>query len=317
MFRCGLLRFAALPLLPRMLYAFVATLLFSFSTVLANRSQRAVGTIHANLGRLFIAMGFLGLWTFTVGHGVSGAALAIFLLSGVVGMGMGDIAFFAALPLLGSRLTIMMMHCLSVPIAVIVERFWLGTRLSPDQLLCSAVILGGIMVALMPTRKSPPKVKVRIAGVLFGGLAALGQGVGAVLSRKGFGLAAAAGVPIDGLSAAFPRVVGGFVVTALWYAAHHQIQRWRLVEPGPTATVPGRAGYLWVLAHGLSGPVFGMGAFQMALASVPSGIVLPITATTPLVVIPFAYWLEGERPSRRSLLGGALAVTGAVALTLQ
>ena len=72
-----------------------------------------------------------------------------------------------------------------------------------------------------------------------------------------------------------------------------------------------------VFFAGLAGPVLGMGTFQMALATVPSGIVLPITATTPLMVIPFAYWLEGERPSKRSLVGGVIAVAGAVALTLQ
>jgi len=44
--------------------------------------------------------------------------------------------------------------------------------------------------------------------------------------------------------------------------------------------------------------------------------VLPIVATTPLVIIPFSYLLEGERPSVRSLAGGAVAVAGAVALTL-
>jgi drug/metabolite transporter (DMT)-like permease len=299
-----------------MIYAFATTLLFSFSTVLANRSQRAVGTVHANLGRLLIGMFFLGLWAFTLGHGLAGPSLLVFLLSGVAGMGVGDVAFFAALPLLGSRLTIMMMQCLSVPIAILVEWLWLGTRLSPAQLLCSVVILAGIMVALMPTRQDSPKIKVRSYGIIFGALAALGQGVGAVLSRKGFELAAHSGVPVDGLSAAFPRVLGGFAITALWYAVHHQVQRWRVIELEPVATKSRASGYLWVLAHGLAGPVLGMGAFQMALASVPSGIVLPITATTPLMVIPFSYWLEGERPTRRSLAGGALAVAGAVALTL-
>jgi drug/metabolite transporter (DMT)-like permease len=44
--------------------------------------------------------------------------------------------------------------------------------------------------------------------------------------------------------------------------------------------------------------------------------VLPIVATTPLVIIPLSYLLEGERPSRRSLAGGAIAVAGAVALAL-
>jgi drug/metabolite transporter (DMT)-like permease len=45
-------------------------------------------------------------------------------------------------------------------------------------------------------------------------------------------------------------------------------------------------------------------------------MVLPIVAITPLVVIPFARWTEGEKPSLRSLLGGVLAVVGAVALAV-
>jgi drug/metabolite transporter (DMT)-like permease len=43
--------------------------------------------------------------------------------------------------------------------------------------------------------------------------------------------------------------------------------------------------------------------------------VLPIVALTPIVVIPLARILERERPRKRSLLGGAIAVTGAIALS--
>jgi len=34
-------------------------------------------------------------------------------------------------------------------------------------------------------------------------------------------------------------------------------------------------------------------------------------------VIPLAWWLEGERPTRLSLLGGAVAVAGVAALSRQ
>lgn len=43
---------------------------------------------------------------------------------------------------------------------------------------------------------------------------------------------------------------------------------------------------------------------------------LPIVALTPLVVIPFAQKFEGEKPTRRSLIGGVVAVAGTIALTL-
>lgn len=301
-----------------MYFAFLTTVLFALSSVLANKSRQAVGTTRANLGRLLVGCVFLGAWAFTAGSGLAGPGLTVFLWSGVAGMGVGDAAFFAALPLLGSRLTIMMMQCLSVPTAVIVEWFWLDTRLTPAQMAASAVVLAGIMFALMPTKKSPPRVTVRGYGAIFGLLAAAGQGVGAVLSRKGFALAEAAGTPIDGLTAAFQRLLGGVVLTVLFYAFWDWWIRKRHPLPAaPEVPVTGQGrSWAWVLAHGLAGPVFGMGSFQLALAHVPSGIVLPITATAPLFAIPLAYWIEGERPSKRSLVGGIIAVAGAVALTM-
>ncbi|MEI7729291.1 MAG: hypothetical protein WCO56_06950 [Verrucomicrobiota bacterium] len=43
---------------------------------------------------------------------------------------------------------------------------------------------------------------------------------------------------------------------------------------------------------------------------------LGIVATTPIVILPLTARMEGERPSRRALFGGLLAVLGAAGLTL-
>ena len=299
--------------LPAVFYAFLTTLLFAVSSVLAHKSQQAVGPARANLGRLTVGLIFLGAWAHLFGGGLHGAALPDFLWSGLLGMGVGDLAFFAALPFLGSRLTTTMNQCLSVPVAIFIEWLWLGTTLTGAQFACIGVVLGGIIVALMPTKKDPPKVRVRPVGVLLGFIAAIGQGAGAVFSRRAFGLAAAAGEHVDGVTAAYQRIVGGIALTLLWFGFKYWLDRRRKIPPGPPP--PARA-HWWIAIHALSGPVLGMSMFQLALAHTPSGIVLPITACTPLAIIPLTYWLEGERPSKRSLVGGALAVSGAVALTL-
>jgi drug/metabolite transporter (DMT)-like permease len=174
------------------------------------------------------------------------------------------------------------------------------------------VILGGIVLALTPTRAHPPRVKVRSWGVAFGVLAATGQGLGAVFSRKGFELSQAAGEHIDGLTVAFQRTLGGLVITGGLLAALWWFRRGR----EPATPRPPASAFLFILGNAFAGPILGMSSFQWALSTTPSGIVLPITATTPLVVIPFAYWLEGERPSQQSLVGGGIAVAGAVALAL-
>ncbi len=60
--------------------------------------------------------------------------------------------------------------------------------------------------------------------------------------------------------------------------------------------------------------MLGVSCYQWALGTTASAIVLPIVALTPLLVIPFAYFLERERPSARSLCGGVLAVAAAAVL---
>jgi len=300
--------------------ASLAAFFFALNATCASRSVQASGSMHANLGRLIVATCVLGLFAHTLGHGFASASTGWFFLSGIIGMGLGDLGVYAALPLLGSRLTVLMTQCLAAPIAALGEWLWLGTRLTAAQILWGAVILGGVVLALMPSRRSPPRVRVRPIGFLFGLLAAAGQGLGALVSRKGVDAATAAGEAAHnatfGLNAAYHRIIAGLVFTALWFLMLRVLGRLPVRPPADANPAAKRRAFLWLLANGLVGPVLGVGCYQWALATTPSGIVLPIAATTPLLAIPIAYWIEGERPSRRSLLGGAVAVAGAVALTL-
>ncbi len=296
-----------------MLGAFLTTILFSLSAIFANRSIRAVGLTRANLGRLVFALLVLGLYAHTRGQGFSGAGLNWFLLSGIVGMGLGDVAFFYALPLLGSRLSILITQCLAAPIAMLTERLWLGTTLTAPQLLWGFVILTGVAVALMPSRTHPPRVPIRAAGFIFGLLSALGQGLGAVLTRKANALATLAGENIDGITAAYQRIAGGLLITVLYFIFRALLRRHTTPEVARPIAL---RSWLWIPANAFCGAILGVSAYQWALATTPSGIVLPIVACTPLVVIPLSYWIENERPTPRSLLGGVIAVAGCIALTL-
>jgi len=296
-----------------MLGAFLTTIFFSLSAIFANRSIRAVGLTRANLGRLIFALLVLGLYAHTLGQGLSGQGRAWFLLSGIVGMGLGDLAFFYALPLLGSRLTILVTQCVAAPVAMLVERLWLGTTLSGAQTLWGFVILSGVVVALMPSRSNPPRVALRPLGFTLGLLSALGQGLGAVFTRKANALAELAGQPIDGITAAYQRIAGGLLISLFYFTIRALLRR--DAPPEVPHPIPAR-NWLWIPANGFCGAILGVSAYQWALATTPSGIVLPIVACTPLVVIPLSYWIENERPTRRSLLGGALATAGCVALAL-
>jgi uncharacterized membrane protein len=294
-----------------MFAAFLATLFYAVSIVFANRSARACGLRTANIGRLLVAAAALGLFAHAVGDGFRSASTPWLLASGAIGMGLGDLGVFAALPLIGSRLTVLMTQCLAAPIAALFEWWWLGTTLTFTQVAWGTVVLGGVALALMPSRSSPPRGAVRPVGFIFGLVGALGQGIGAVISRQGNFVALAAGEPaINGITAAYHRICGGLVVVVLFYLLLALLRR-----PAAPATHPEPWGWKWYVANGFAGPVLGVSCYQWALVHAPAGIVLPIVATTPLVAIPFTYWLEGDRPSRRSLLGGVVAVAGCIALT--
>jgi drug/metabolite transporter (DMT)-like permease len=305
-----------------MIAAFFTTVLFSISAVCGNRAAKLLGGTEANFWRLVLAAAVLALYSHAFGAGLRGAAFVTFFISGCIGFGVGDQALFQTLPRLGSRLSVMITLCLSSPMAALLEWLWFGTGLSGAEMLCALVILAGVALALAPGGHLRIGRGELQAGLAFGSLAALCQALGAVLSRKAFALARAAGESIDGITAAYQRILGGVAVTAfvlLWVKRRAIAAHIARAEPSsagnaePPAARWNRA-WPWVIANALAGPALGVSCYQWALKTTPTGIVLPIVAITPLVIIPFSYHLEGERPSRRSLAGGALAVCGAAAL---
>ena len=275
---------------------------FAVTPVFANRAAQRLGSTRANFWRLVVAAMLLGTWAHLCGRGLGGVSFGWFLFGGVVGFGIGGIAMFQSLPRLGSNLSTLIVQCGSAVIAAATEFAWLGTRLTPLQLACAAVTLAGVAIGLLPRslpRVSPAEWRLGLAWAF---LSAAGQGVGAVISRKAFAVAAVARDTIDPGSAAYQRALGGLIVAGLVLLV---VNAWRFDVP----RAPGRA-WPWVGANALTGPVLGVTCFQWALRTTPAGIVQPIVAAAPLLTIPFAAWLEGSRPRATYYLGAVLAVGG-------
>ncbi len=294
-----------------MLASFLTTIFFSFSVIFAARTARMLGGPAANLGRIVVATGLLAIWAHGWGRGVAGPGLPWFLLSGVIGFGLGDMALFGALPRIGPRLAILLTQCLATPVAAFTEWAWLGTTLGLVDYLCAAVILVGVALALAPDRGLGVERRVFWIGVLFGVGSALGQALGAVVSRKAYAVGGAADFQLDGGTAAYQRILGGLLMTLVAFAV---LRSMRTSEP--VAGGGWRRAWPWVMANALAGPTIGVGCYQWALATTPSGTVLPIVATSPLVTLALSFFLEGLRPARRAVIGGFIAVAGAVALAV-
>lgn len=298
-----------------MLAAFLTTILFSLSAVSGRRLSNYLSGTQANLIRLTLAAALLGACLYLLGLSTGGAAFSFLFLSGCIGFGVGDLSMFQAYPRIGTRRTMVMIHCLAAPFAAVAEWAWLGHAPTFVQAGFGALILAGVGIALMPGKAEERPPHGLAAGIFFGILSALCQGLGAVLSRKAYAVAADAGQIFHGVSggmnATFQRLLGGVLVTALFFTylklAH---------KPDDSRKANWPAAWPWLIGNGLAGPTLGVICYQWALTTAPTNIVLPIVATTPLVVLPMAHFMEGDRITRRAIIGGILAVAGVIGLTL-
>ena len=298
-----------------MLAAFITTILYSCSAICGRRVAHYVDGTEANLVRLLYVSILLGVGSWLCRSFFSAAAFPWLFASGCVGFGMGDLAMFHAYPRLGTRRTMLMTQCLAAPFGALIEFFWLHHAPTAAQAGSGTLILFGVSLALVPAKGEGQPIHGLFAGACFGTLAALGQGGGAVMSRKAYEIARAAGQEFhgvrDGLGIALQRVLGGITVSALFFLylklAH---------KPFATRKADWRSAWPWLLVTGLCGPALGVTCFQWALMTEKTSIVLPIVATTPLAVMPLAHYLEGDRITWRTTAGGVIAVAGVVRLML-
>ena len=241
------------------------------------------------------------------------------MLSGLFGIGLGDSAYFQALPRLGSRRTVLITQCLTAPFAALIEWLWLGTKLNLPEIFCIVVILAGVAIALAPDDHLTISARDWKIGLTAGGFAALGGALGAVIIRKGYAAIATAGLQIDAGTTGYQRVLGGILIPAIILIvvksrsarAHGGVfeektfnvsrEKWRRIWP-------------WVLGNSLAGQTLGVTCVQWALEKTPTGIVMTIVAATPILLLPMTRIVEKEKIGVRSLLGAVVAVGGVIGL---
>jgi drug/metabolite transporter (DMT)-like permease len=303
-----------------MLAAFLTTLLFATSAVCGYRTAKQIGGLEANFWRIALATIFLTAWAWTYGAGFAGAP-EWFLLSGLFGIGLGDTAYFQALPRLGSRRTVLLVQCFTAPFAALIEFFWLGTKLNLPEILCVAVILAGVAIALKPDDHLNISARDWQIGLTASILGAFGAALGAVIIRKGYAAIAASGLQVDAGTTGYQRVLGGILVPTIfllifkWRSAHAHgpafasdtlhisRNKWTRLWP-------------WVLANALAGQTLGVTCMQWALQTTPAAVVTAIIATTPIFLLPMTRIIEGEKIGFRAVTGAFVAVGGVIGLTL-
>lgn len=286
------------------LAALSAALLWAVSSVVYTLLGRQIAPLLLNFLKGAIAILFLILTLILTQDPlpqVPWRVINLLLISGVLGIGLGDTAYFAALNRLGARRTLLL-ETLAPPLTALLAWLTLDERLSlPAWGGILLTVLGVAWVITERTTDVPVGSRRGRVGMVLALVAAVAQASGAVLSR-----AALSTSEITSLWSALLRLGAGTGVTLLLLG----------IRPAPLPPKLFSVRLIGVIILTAFGSTFlGIWLQQTALKFSLAGIAQTLLATSPLFVLPIALGM-GEKVSYRAVVGVVIAITG-IALLFQ
>ena len=282
------------------LAALGAAFLWAMSAVVFAQLGKKIPPLALNLSKGVIAIALIALTLIVQGNyltEIDTVALGLLLLSGVLGIGLGDTFYFEALNNLGARQTLLL-QALAPPLAALIALTFLQEALSARA--WAGIVLTVSGVAWVISERVPNainKIVTPLRGIGFALLSVLGQASGAVLSR-----AALVDTTISPLWSTLLRLVGGVLVLLLWIPLQRQSHLW--FKPLQSKQVLGV-----ITLTALFSTYLGILLQQTALKYTATGIAQALIATSPLFVLPIAAWM-GDVVTFRALLGVLVALSG-------
>ncbi|MEL7071613.1 MAG: DMT family transporter [Cyanobacteria bacterium J06581_3] len=308
--------------------ALLAAFLWAAATLMFGRLGKSISPLVLNIvkGLFAIAMMIVTLAFTTLLSSGSAAmpampAQAVWLLivSGAVGIGLGDTAYFSAINTLGARRALLL-ETLAPPMAAVMAWVFLSEQLAFGAIAGITITLTG--VAWVISERVPGVTQHSTsAGVRVALLATFCQASGAVLSR-----AALAETTVSPLWSSFIRLFAGLVfmgVTVLVKpnyvesASDREARRQKDPMQWRAALLRLRSPKL-LLAIAMASffaTYLGIWLQQIALKYAVTGVAQALLATSPLFVLPMAALL-GDRINWRATVGALIALSGVWILLL-
>ncbi|WP_293360640.1 MULTISPECIES: DMT family transporter [unclassified Microcoleus] len=284
-----------------------AAFVWALSSTIWQRVGQQIPAVVLNLLKGAIALVMLLATILILGKSlpaVNPNILTMLLISGALGIGIGDTAFFIVLKYLGARRALLL-ETLSPPLTALFGLIFLQEKLSP--IACTGILLticGVAWVIAERTAETTAETTLPSKHLWQGlGISLLGQtahAAGAVLSRAAF-----AQIDIDPLWTAALRLSGGMAVMLCFLNPTNLGTLQQLKAPKILGAI--------ILAAFL-GTYLGIFLQQTSLKYAPAAIAQALSSTSPLFVLPLAV-LAGEKVTLRAFVGVVCAI-GGIALLL-
>lgn len=290
--------------------ALTTAVLWSFTSIFFTSAGKRIGSYHLNKIRIPTAVIFLGIMLLItdgrlIPSGISNNSYYYLILSGVIGLSLGDLCLFSAFVMIGARKTLLI-FAVSPIIAAITAWIILGETLGIYAILGIVITISGIAWVITGRdneNNKGQKQGSQAIGILLAVGAAAGQAIGLVLAKAGMG------DTLDPLPATFIRMVAA--AAAVWLLGLFRgdnTETFRKLKDSKSV--------LLMIGGSICGPFLGVWMSLMAVKYTEAGIAAAIMATVPILVIPLVVIFYKEKVPVRATIGAIMAAGGVAILFL-
>ncbi len=226
---------------------------------------------------------------------IGGRDLMLLVVSGLLGIAVGDTLFFRALNALGAH-SVVILFTLGQVLTVILAVIFLGEEPSPLDWSGIILIIGGVTAILWNRATDETGGETRISGIVYGLLSVTAMAISIIIAKEA----------LEGTSptqATFIRMFSGTI--GIFLFGHITSQLTDGLQPLKNPQVMG----LFLI----SVAVITFGGFWLslvAIAHVDVAIANTLGATEPLFVLPLAAWYLKERISLLVILASLTTLAG-------
>ncbi|QQS36693.1 MAG: DMT family transporter [Ignavibacteriales bacterium] len=290
------------------LSALATAFLWSGTSLAFSSAAEKTGSLQLNINRMIMASVLLisTILIMNFSFNLSSSQYTNLIISGVIGLVIGDSFLFKGYRYIGARISMLLM-ALSPAMSTLLAYIFLGERISFLGLIGIFVTLGGIALVVLGKETDPnAKYKITTVGLFFGFMGALGQSAGLIFAKFAFEEG-----DINGFVATFVRVFSSILILL---PAALLIKRYknpiRLYSNNKSA-------FGATLLGTILGPYLGITCSLIAVANTKVGIAATLMSTMPIIMLPMLRYIYKEKLDWRAYTGAVLAVAGVAMLFLR
>ena len=280
-------------------YSLACALAWAIAVVLFKKSGESLAPVPLNLFKNTVGLVLMLLtvlaYTGTTWPGIPMTAVAVALLSGFLGIGLGDTLYLRALNTIGaSRMAVA--QTLYSPFVIVLSSLYLAERLGAIQFAGVVLVLGGILLVNYAPGQRALDAHAIARGIAEASLSVFVMAIGVVMAK-----------PLleryDFLWIVTLRIVGGILGMVMFMPSARDVARLR-------AAFAGVRHWPHVIAGSVMGTYISMLLWLAGYKYTKASIAAVLNEMAAVFILVLAALFLGDRLKLSQLAGSALAICG-------